>query len=330
MVDLTRRKMRRSALSGKDNNSPSTSTGSPAPFSGKLAGGGFGTPRFAKDFKPPTPVNARAAASSDLAPRKRKRISYKGQDAEQDDDDYDGKKKKKRDFGEFSPPPEVRKWGKVGTSKPSSAPAKTLTSQFSIPEMRDKKGQVVATRFTAGALGVCRRATPLPRPLHNPFEDHAIVLFDPTVDDVDVQEAATAEAERRRQEQLEAEKTGPHKSLAVMLGLDKKIDPKTIKVPVVIDPKLGRILRPHQIEGVKFLYKACSEKIAAGAMGCIMADEMGLDKSFQSFEIQRSAAGADFDLRHQLHARRFSASRCSTRCCANRLKQEKGPSRRPS
>lgn len=269
--------MRRSALQGKDSNGAASS---PAPFSGKLAGGGFGTPRFAKEFKPPKPVNAREA-STDLSLRKRKRVSYKGQDAgpEGNEDDDDNTKKKKREFGEFSPPPEIRKWGKVGTGKTASQQAKTLTSQFNIPEMRDKKGQIIQTRFTAGALGVCRRATPLPRPLHSPFEDHAIVLYDPTVDDLEVQEAATAELERKRLERLEAEKHGPHKSLAAMLGLDKKIDPNAVRVPVVIDPKLGRILRPHQIEGVKFLYKACTEKIAAGAMGCIMADEMGLDES---------------------------------------------------
>src|SRR5271155_2174716 len=43
-----------------------------------------------------------------------------------------------------------------------------------------------------------------------------------------------------------------HKSLAEMLGIPKRgevVEQK--KVAVVIDPKLTKVLRPHQIEGVK-------------------------------------------------------------------------------
>jgi len=43
-----------------------------------------------------------------------------------------------------------------------------------------------------------------------------------------------------------------HKSLAEMLGISKRgevVEQK--KVAVVIDPKLTKVLRPHQIEGVK-------------------------------------------------------------------------------
>lgn len=52
-------------------------------------------------------------------------------------------------------------------------------------------------------------------------------------------------------------------------------------MPVVIDPKLAKILRPHQIEGVKFMYKCCTSQIVPKAFGCIMADEMGLGKTLQ-------------------------------------------------
>lgn len=267
--------MRRSALQGKDGNAHD----SPA-FSGKLAGGGFGVPRFAKDFKPPTPLNLRRAITANgecgSSTRKRKRVSYKGQDGAEEEDPSD--------HNTPSPAGSVRQWGKFH----SKSLKRSLTSKFTIPEMRNKDGQVIVTRFTDGALGVCRRATPLPRPLHNPLDDHAIVLFDPTVDDPQAKEAATAEAEKRQQELRDAEQNGPHKSLAAMLGLDKKVDPNSIKVAVVIDPKLSRILRPHQIEGVKFLYKATTEKIAAGALGCIMADEMGLDKCPSFRPMQKS------------------------------------------
>lgn len=284
--------MRRSALQGRDTNADSPRD---SKSTGKLTGAGFGVVHFKKEFKAPTPAASRGAAVDASNSRKRKKISYKGQDNSKDaDDDSDdsGKNKKKRDFGEFSPPPEIRKWGKIGSNSKSGI-NNTLKSNFAIPEMRNKQGQVIETRFTAGALGVCRRIASLPRPLHNPMEDAAIVLYDPTIDDLEVQAAAAAaaaEAERQKQAQQEAEANGPHKSLAAMLGLDKKVDTKNVKVPVVIDPKLGRILRPHQVEGVKFLYQACSEKIAPGAMGCIMADEMGLDECYSSFRMIRTPA----------------------------------------
>lgn len=52
-------------------------------------------------------------------------------------------------------------------------------------------------------------------------------------------------------------------------------------VHVVIDPILCNILRPHQREGVKFMYECVTGKRIEGAYGCIMADEMGLGKTLQ-------------------------------------------------
>lgn len=45
-------------------------------------------------------------------------------------------------------------------------------------------------------------------------------------------------------------------------------------VPVVIDPVLSRKLRPHQIEGLKFLYECVMGHRGHGGQGCILADEM--------------------------------------------------------
>lgn len=53
------------------------------------------------------------------------------------------------------------------------------------------------------------------------------------------------------------------------------------EIPVVVDPRLSKILRPHQIEGVKFLYDCVTGRKIEGAHGCIMADEMGLGKTLQ-------------------------------------------------
>lgn len=59
------------------------------------------------------------------------------------------------------------------------------------------------------------------RPLHDPFEDGALVLFEPP--------------ELNEQERLTIDKT-------------KQL------VHVVVDPQISKILRPHQREGVKFMY----------------------------------------------------------------------------
>ena len=51
-------------------------------------------------------------------------------------------------------------------------------------------------------------------------------------------------------------------------------------VTVVLDPFLADKMRPHQIEGTKFLYKCVMGNKNAG-LGAILADEMGLGKTLQ-------------------------------------------------
>lgn len=86
--------------------------------------------------------------------------------------------------------------------------------------------------------------------------DHAIVLYDPTIDDIptieEVDEAALEEERKRK----EAERNGPHKSLKAILGIVDVKKKQEVKVPVVIDPVLSKMLRPHQIEGVKVRFPA--------------------------------------------------------------------------
>jgi DNA repair and recombination RAD54-like protein len=124
--------------------------------------------------------------------------------------------------------------------------------------------------------------------------EHAIVLYDPTVDLVETPE----ERAEREKEEADAKKEEEKKKL---LGdgpnPHKSLKPKT-KVPVVIDPRLSKVLRPHQVEGVKvrslrrllssrsfadvrfsvrkFLYRCTTGLLSPDSFGCIMADEMGL------------------------------------------------------
>jgi DNA repair and recombination RAD54-like protein len=59
------------------------------------------------------------------------------------------------------------------------------------------------------------------------------------------------------------------------------IPPEKQEVHVVVDPVLSNILRPHQREGVKFLWECVSGFRIPGSYGAIMADEMGLGKTLQ-------------------------------------------------
>lgn len=135
-------------------------------------------------------------------------------------------------------------------------------SSFSIPKVINKDGQVIVHQVTKVALGVRRQPVLLPRPLHDPMAEHAIVLFDPTVDLIETSEeqaarlAFEANQAEAAEEKKKLEANNPHKSLRAILGLKTKDELERAKkeipkVPVVIDPKLSKVLRPHQVEGVK-------------------------------------------------------------------------------
>lgn len=260
--------------------------------------------RINRPFKPPTLAVSKHAQP----PRKRKRVSYKEQELDASDSETErAKKKQKKNMdkdGVWHNEEEllaaIPKYP-VYSVKPFS---QLGSRRFSFPSMRTKDGKEVVLLPSHASLGVRPPAKVIPRPLHDPMEDHAIVLYDPTIDDRETDE------ERREREKEEAkereakearEKTAglynPHKSLKAMLGEggDKA---KIPKVPVVIDPRLSKVLRPHQVEGVKvcpfnaliclivthtsqFLYKCTTGMLVENQYGCIMADEMGLGKTLQ-------------------------------------------------
>ncbi|XP_054837769.1 DNA repair and recombination protein RAD54-like [Eublepharis macularius] len=96
------------------------------------------------------------------------------------------------------------------------------------------------------ALGIKRAG--VRHALHDPFEEGALVLYEPP-------------------------SLSAHDQL--------KIDKEKVPVHVVVDPVLSCILRPHQREGVKFLWDCVTGRRIPGSHGCIMADEMGLGKTLQ-------------------------------------------------
>ncbi|CCM04596.1 uncharacterized protein FIBRA_06778 [Fibroporia radiculosa] len=241
--------------------------------------------RINKPFKPPTPIIQREHLQ-----RKRKRVSYKedqnAHDAESDDANDGHKKKRKLDkHGNPELPRDNNiKHFPVYKAKPFG----DVSRRFSIPEMRNKDGDVVQIIPSNASLGIRPLANIIPRPLHDPMEDHAIVLYDPTIDDKETDEERKErekEAAKEKAAEEARQKTAglynPHKSLKLLLGGGNEKRKKNDKVAVVIDPRLCKVLRPHQIEGVKFLYKCTTGMIVENQYGCIMADEMGLGKTLQ-------------------------------------------------
>lgn len=214
--------------------------------------------RVYKPFKPPTVL----VSTERVQPtRKRKRVSYKESQGDENNSESDDtqKKKKKKDRDRDGTFNEAELKAAIKTFpvyKPK--PFEMTTRRFSMPTMVNKSGDVVPLVPTGVSLGIRPQAKIIPRPLHDPMENHAIVLYDPTIDDRETDEEKKArekeEAKERATKEAEEKTAGmynPHKSLRALLGEGKDKKGTIPKVPVVIDPRLSKVLRPHQIEGVK-------------------------------------------------------------------------------
>ncbi|KAJ3127270.1 DNA-dependent ATPase protein rad54 [Nowakowskiella sp. JEL0407] len=144
----------------------------------------------------------------------------------------------------------------LGISKPLSYSPSGIRKPFKPPTFTDPT-KATATLFSCGTtLGIRRKALGLKGPLHDPEADDAIILYEP-------KNPISAEALIYGTNCMKSDKGPPP------------------DVHVVVDPLLGKILRPHQIEGVRFLYDCTTGKKVDDAYGCIMADEMGLGKTLQ-------------------------------------------------
>ncbi|KAI9729346.1 MAG: DNA-dependent ATPase protein rad54 [Cirrosporium novae-zelandiae] len=228
------------------------------------------TDRLVKPFK--CPGSAAPSRSSTHPPRKRRKVNYANADGSADDGGgvYTNEERlalATRDVNRFP------------VFKPKDKEM-AFRKRFAIPLMNK---EVVSFNCGGRTLGMRQGAVFVPRPLHDPSGEFAIVLFDPTIDE----KPKTLEASKGGEEAEKGEPEKPkldvpimHKSLADILGLKKQVEDHP-KVPVVIDPRLAKVLRPHQIEGVKFLYRCTTGLIDEKANGCIMADEMGLGKTLQ-------------------------------------------------
>lgn len=157
-------------------------------------------------------------------------------------------------------------------------------------------------------LGTKRKIIAPPRPLHDPTDEFAIVLYDPSVDgemiindsneDVIREEIppVTQNKDNNNNNNIQTEEKDTslstqakkslhpqfmrngvrNKTLSELLSSESKEEEtkKFANVPVVIDPRLAKILRPHQVEGVRFLYRCVT--------GLVMKDYLDSQKLLES------------------------------------------------
>lgn len=192
--------------------------------------------KLVKPFK--CPGSASQTRERALPARKKRKVSYKDLDGGEDDGEFvkDGGEKR-------TPLGNLEKNKAFPVFKPKDKET-TFRQRFAVPLIDKNAGGYNAQR-PAPALGMRKRANFIARPLHDPSGEFAIVLYDPTVDDKKVEII-----EENGEVKIETV-SRVHRSLADILGLTKDGKEEVPKVPVVIDPRLAKVLRPHQVEGVK-------------------------------------------------------------------------------
>jgi DNA repair and recombination RAD54-like protein len=240
---------------------------------GRLHGGTPQTAdKLAKPFK--CPGSRVLSRTSDKPTRKRRKIDYKGGDNSTEDGDRPYSNDDRLALA-------TRDANRFPVFKPKDKDS-TFRSRFSVP-LKNKDTTAYNACRPPPVLGMRAGVAFVAKPLHDPSGEFAIVLYDPTVDEKPEAKAIEGGTEEgaSQKEKHKVDEPIMHKSLAEILGIKKQVDTERPKVPVVIDPRLTKVLRPHQVEGVKFLYRCTTGLIDENAEGCIMADEMGLGKTLQ-------------------------------------------------
>jgi len=160
--------------------------------------------------------------------------------------------KRKRDKVECTPVPPSSQY-----ASPYRAPLQIISTTQNvgsheqlIKSILSRPFKIPIPNYKGPTLGRCLglRRSGSRQPLHDPEEEGALILYSPP--------------ELTAHDQLK-------------LDIDKH------PVHVVVDPLLTKVLRPHQREGVKFMYDCVTGVQIPGSHGCIMADEMGLGKTLQ-------------------------------------------------
>ena len=212
--------------------------------------------RLSRPFK--CPGSATPTRASEKPARKRRKVNY----ADADGSVEDGAEKPYTNDDRLALA--TREVNKFPVFKPKDKDA-AFRQRFRIPFI-NKKTDDYNTDRPAPTLGMRQGATFVVKPLHDPSGEFAIVLYDPTVDDVPEEPKPKDPEASKEDDTPKLDEPLVHKSLADILGLKKKVEGRP-KVPVVIDPRLAKVLRPHQVEGVKVL---CTIPIPPCYLGVII------------------------------------------------------------
>lgn len=219
------------APSDDKENTPSSRTAS------RLYGGGpQSIDRLIRPFK--CPGTATPTRASEKPARKKRKVSY----ADADGSTEDGEKPWTNEDRLALANRDVNKFPVFKVKDKDLL----FRQRFAVPLINKNAGNYNPFR-PAPTLGMRTGAVFVAKPLHDPSGEFAIVLYDPTIDD---KPEVTGDAEKEDEEKPKLDVPIMHRSLADILGLKKQVDDHP-KIPVVIDPKLAKVLRPHQVEGVK-------------------------------------------------------------------------------
>jgi DNA repair and recombination RAD54-like protein len=206
-----------------------------------------GTPitadRLMKPFK--CPGSATPTRASEKPTRKRRKVNYSGADGEADDADKPYSNEDRLALA-------TRDANRFPVFKPKDKD-QSMRQRFSVPFLNKDPTAYNSSR-PPPLLGLRQGAVFVAKPLHDPSGEFAIVLYDPTVDDKPVKTIEDGSEEKTEEPKEKVDEPIMHKSLADILGLKKKVVDERPRVPVVIDPRLAKVLRPHQVEGVKVCF----------------------------------------------------------------------------
>ena len=172
--------------------------------------------------------------------RKRRKVDYSGADGDTKEDEKPWSNDERLALANR----DVNRYGVFKVKDKET----TFKRRFAVPLLNKDISGYSASRAVP-ALGMRTGATFIAKPLHDPGGEFSIVLFDPTVDDKPIIDK-TSDKAADEVEKPKLDVPLMHKTLADILGLKKQVNDRP-RVPVVIDPRLAKVLRPHQVEGVK-------------------------------------------------------------------------------
>jgi DNA repair and recombination protein RAD54B len=157
-----------------------------------------------------------------------------------------------------APPPAVVPMRNI-TKKPLAAPPKKLGLQAQLRAAM-AKDKDAAKKVNPNAAAPLSRASQTG--FKNPMKDNATLPQVPSEKPVPMFD--------------------PEAEGALVFARPKSVLKGRQIVDVVLDPRLSRLLRPHQRDGVKFLYECVMGLRDYDGQGCILADDMGLGKTLQT------------------------------------------------